>query len=116
MKYEGRIKKLAGTSRHHAHRHATLVLQGGAVIAAGINKGHIHSEVTALRRVLKASNSMRGRLSLINLRLTAAGNIGMSRPCEECWKFLAGVNVRKVTYSAESGWVTESVRRENSAI
>lgn len=80
-------------STHPIHRHATIVLKGGAVVATGFNHGGQHSEVVALRKLWP---SKRPGCTVINLRIKPSGTIGNSSPCAECRAFLARNGVKKI--------------------
>lgn len=88
-------------------RHASLLLRGGSVVGYGFNHGDRHSESVALGKVWP--NRRKG-LTLVNIRLTPAGELGMARPCAKCWALLLESGVKKVTYSADGGtFMTERI-------
>jgi deoxycytidylate deaminase len=87
------LKKIARRSPHHAQRHASVVVKGGAVLAVGYNHSGRHSEVVALSKLWP---SKRKGTTMINLRLKKSGVVGDSSPCEKCRAFLLKNGVVKV--------------------
>lgn len=87
------LKKIASRSPHHAQRHASVVVKGGAVLAVGYNHSGRHSEVVALSKLWP---SKRKGTTIINLRLKRSGLVGDSYPCTKCQAFLIKNGVIKV--------------------
>jgi deoxycytidylate deaminase len=100
------IAKVANRSDHPSHRHATIVMRGGAVLSVGYNHNGRHSEVRAL---LKLWPSKRRGASIINLMVRKDGSFGRAKPCAKCQKFLTDNGVTRVTYSDYPSWVTWKV-------
>lgn len=87
------LRRIASRSTHPMHKHATIVLKGGAVLATGYNHEGRHSEVVALSKLWP---SKRRGTTIINLRIKPSGEIGNSSPCPECLAFLRKNGVRKI--------------------
>lgn len=94
-------------SEHRNHRHATLVLRGGSLVAIGYNRSFQHSEVNALNHLWP---NKRAGTTLINLRITRGGLFGMARPCPECREYLKSNKVGKVIYFNGDEWIMERVK------
>lgn len=100
----GKLKRLAAMSPHPAHKHATLILRGGAVVSFGYNHDNLHSELVALSRLWP--NKRRGT-SIINIRITRGGAYGLSFPCPSCLAELKENGVIKVSFTNKDGrWST----------
>lgn len=85
-------------------RHATLIIRGGAILAAACNTAERHAEDRAIRQLWPTY--ARGS-TVINIRLTRRG-FACARPCIECMALLRKERVRKIIYTDESGsFVTE---------
>jgi deoxycytidylate deaminase len=96
-RYLSLLAKLAKTSTL-PQKHATIVLRGGAVISFGHNGNYKHSEVVALSRV-----KYKSCLTLLNIRVKRSGEIGLSRPCKSCMKYIKANGVVKVLYTDDTG-------------
>ena len=96
------LKKMIRVAKksNHQHRHCTLILKGGAPIAIGYNHDGVHSEINAIKKLWP--DKRRG-VTIINLRITGSGRIGISKPCEDCLKFLLSQYVSKIWYTDEHG-------------
>lgn len=93
MNLEKLARKIAARSPHPLHRHATIVIRGGAVISTGYNHDGIHAEIVALNKLWP---SKRRGVTIVNIRITRAGSIGNSAPCEACAERIKRDGVRKV--------------------
>lgn len=104
--YARKLSKLALRSDHRNHKHAAIIIRGGAIISSGYNHGLKHAEVHAVEKLWPGFAE---RAVLVTLRLTRSG-FGMSRPCPECYQYLRGKGIRKVIYTGRDGtWVTEKI-------
>lgn len=92
--------RTAAKSPHPHHRHASVVLKGGAVLATGYNHDERHSEVVALSKLWPSKR--RGTV-VLNLRLTNAGSVALARPCVECAEFLRRSGVQYVWWTTREG-------------
>jgi pyrimidine deaminase RibD-like protein len=95
-----RAVKLAGTARHRSHKHSALVFRGGALISQGVNHDTVHAEVQALKKLWP---SHRAGTTVLTIRMTKGGNLGMAKPCPICEAYMRGAGVKKVIYSDASG-------------
>lgn len=70
--------------------HFTFITTRHRVIVVGSNNDLVHAEVDALSRFreYRRHNPITGRLYLINMRISATGRFGMSRPCHHCACFI----------------------------
>lgn len=93
------LAKIAARSDYQ-NRHVSLVLRGGALLASAYNYGGTHSEVRALKKLWP---SKREGVTLINLRLTFSGQVGLSKPCLACLSEMKAAGVSKVYYTNNSG-------------
>lgn len=88
-------KRVARRSPHPAHKHATLVFRGGALLASGFNHNERCSEYVALSKLWP---SKRRGTTVLNIRLTRGGVMGLAKPCQDCWKYLAENGVQKAIW------------------
>jgi pyrimidine deaminase RibD-like protein len=95
--------KTARKSTHRAFHHGTIVLKGGAVLAAGYNHGETHSEISALKRIWP---NKRSGCIIINIRVTKRG-FSSSKPCDGCMAFIKANGISKVIYSDSNGQFKE---------
>lgn len=93
-------KKICGKSDHRQHHHSTLIVSGGGVIAVGYNKGEIHSEVTALKKLRPL---LRQGVTIYNFRFRKGGTFGISKPCPKCEQYLRDNGVKVVYYTDTDG-------------
>lgn len=96
------LNKLIRTARkstHSSFHHGTLILRGGAVVAAGYNHGEIHSEKMAISKLWP--NKRKG-CTVINVRITKTG-FGNSAPCPDCLNLLRSMGIKRVIYSERNG-------------
>jgi hypothetical protein len=96
--------------------HYTFVFTNNALVAYGINRpgprplcyaDHVlslHSEWVALWR---ARSVWKKKLTVINIRLSKNGSLRISRPCDDCQRFLSKFDC-SVFYSTDGGFVHES--------
>lgn len=102
------LRKIASRSPHPSHKHATLVMKGGALLAWGFNHDDLHSERVALSKLWP---NKRAGTAVINIRVTRSGSIGISWPCGSCLQFLVGNGVQKVTFVNRKGeWETRRIK------
>lgn len=97
-----RMDKLADYSTHKRYCHSALIFSGSRLLSVGYNKANCHAEVMAIRRlfrITRAGNRIPKNLHLISfMRKRASGNIGNSCPCENCYKEIKRIGIRKVTF------------------
>lgn len=93
-------RRVAERSTHPHHRHASIVLRGGAVVATGYNHDDRHAEIVALSKLWP---SKRKGTTVMNLRLTNAGTVGLAKPCGECLAFLLESGVESVKWTTRTG-------------
>jgi len=108
-----RIERIAELAEPYAHKAghclyhlAAVVLKGGKPIGYGWNTRTRHAEVNA---ILNATRSVRG-CDMLVLRSTPTG-YAMSKPCEDCQRFIKQAGIRKVYYSTRDGFGTWKVKR-----
>lgn len=87
------LRRIASRSPHPLHKHATIVMKGGAILAIGYNHDGRHSEIVALSKLWP---SKRIGCTIINIRIRRSGNIGISTPCESCSKYLKINKIKRV--------------------
>lgn len=94
------LLRLALRSNHYHHRHATIIYNGGAFLSTGYNSDGKHSEMMAISRV-KDKKKLKGA-TVINIRLTKGGRIGLSKPCPSCEVELRKYGISKVVYTIDT--------------
>jgi deoxycytidylate deaminase len=94
------ILKLTKKSRHRHHHHSAQVRRGGAVVSVGYNHETRHAEVDALSKLWP---SERVGTTVVSVRVTKGGTVGMAKPCENCLKYMMDNGVKKVVYTGRDG-------------
>lgn len=90
-------------------RHGAVVVNSGNIVAlaTNVNKNvprnvksnfSVHAEVAALRS-LGSPGIKTPKLVLYVARVGKCGEPRLSRPCNDCWKFMAFYNVKEVVYT-----------------
>jgi tRNA(Arg) A34 adenosine deaminase TadA len=99
------LSKLLKTARQSPHKfkHASIIVRGGALVSAAYNTVNHHAETRAIGK----AGSTEGA-TLINVRVTKGGNLGMSLPCRECWEAIREAGIEKVIYTDSSGQFREA--------
>lgn len=99
------MMRLARTkSGHKAHKHAAIVVRGGAIVAVGVNHDLIHAEVNALAKLWP---SEREGTKVFSIRLRRSGTLGMAKPCPECEAYMREAGVKAVVFTNSNGeWET----------
>lgn len=92
--------KLAERARHHSHKHAALVYKSGALISQGVNHDEVHAEVQALKKLWP---NEREDTTVVTIRMTKGGRLGLAKPCPECEAYMKLAGVKKVIYSDADG-------------
>lgn len=92
--------KLVHKARHQAHRHAAVVYRGGCVVSTGVNHDTIHAEVQALKKLWP--DHRRGT-TVVSIRMTRGGKLGLAKPCAECEAYMREAGVKTVLYSNAQG-------------
>lgn len=92
--------RLSEKARHKCHRHAALVYRGGNLVAQGVNHDEVHAEVQALKKLWP--DHRRGT-TVLSVRMTRGGKLGMAKPCPECEEYMREAGVKKVVYSDDNG-------------
>ena len=97
------LRKTAVRSKRE-QRHASIVFRNGCPISVGINDEGMHSEESATR--IRIPDLYKG-CTMVNIRLTRAGRVALSRPCPACMELLRAKRFRKVIYSTNEGTFKE---------
>lgn len=95
-----KMQKLFDRSAHPCHRHAAMVFRGGNIVATGSNHETIHAEVQALKKLWP---DHRVGTTVMSIRMTRGGVLGMAKPCPACEDFMRKAGVKKVIYSNNHG-------------
>jgi hypothetical protein len=98
---EKQIRKIAKKSDHKWAHHVAVITGAGITLAVGFNKGEMHAEEMALRK-LGLSGEKRAK-TLYSLRVRRDGKMGASKPCEECEKLLRKSGIKYVFYNDYDG-------------
>ncbi len=96
-------------------KHFTFILDKNKVVAVGwnaLNKTHpqahkygyrhacIHSELAA---VIKLGAAECRGMTLVNIRITASGQLTISKPCDICSGWLGALKFKRIYYSNRVG-------------
>lgn len=88
-------------------RHASIVFKSGTPVGFGYNNGNFHAEERAITQASLMTGTTGKGATMLNIRLTHAGKIALSRPCPSCYELLKAKKFRKVIYSNNEGGFTE---------
>ena len=112
--YHVRQAVIAARKSDHKQRVGAVFAVGSRIISAGSNsyKTHprsnspyktIHAEFSAF---LRARTELSGA-TLYVVRLLATGDLGMAKPCPDCQRFIAKMNLKKIIYSTDHGFAEQ---------
>ena len=105
------LLKTAEKSRHKLFFHAALVVSGGRILSSGYNRGTLHAEVMALR---KLSHKQRCHTTIWSIRVTNGGKLANAKPCPDCLETLRKSRVKTVIYSTAEGTIETLRIRSNT--
>lgn len=94
-----------------------MVVRANEIIGVGFNKkkthplsqtrfNNIHAELSA---VINAAREDLSDCSIYVYRETKNGKMAMARPCVHCMELLRRMNLGRIFYSTESGFVEERI-------
>lgn len=95
------VRRLARKSDHKWAHHVAVITGAGITLAVGFNKGEMHAEEMAVKKI-QMTGEKRGRI-LYSLRVRRDGKMGASKPCEKCEKLIREAGIRYVFYSDYDG-------------
>ena len=99
------------------NRHFSFILMKNNILSMGHNTGYkthplakryghrfnaIHSELAAVKN-FPYPPSLLGKCKIVNIRIMANGNLGMSKPCKHCSKLLQDFDLTNVWYTNKQG-------------
>lgn len=117
-------------SNHPQYKLGCVVVQGHRIISSGCNsvtkcspiqraidikrfggehKGVVHAETCALLPLIKQGVDLRGAEVYVSRR-HKNGVLAMARPCAGCMSLLTASGVKRVLYTAESGYASEKIK------
>jgi tRNA(Arg) A34 adenosine deaminase TadA len=105
-----RALSLAGLSTMR-NKHGAVIVAGGRVLSVGVNRRRndpkfhattplelsVHAERAAIKSLGATFNT--AGLTMYIARLSGTGQPLLSRPCSECWNYLAHRNFKEVIYT-----------------
>lgn len=94
------VAKVARRSDHRWAHHVAILVGGGTTLAVGFNKGTMHAEEMAIRK-LKMVGGHASRL--YSVRVRRDGRAGASKPCPNCERLLREAGIRYVFYNDYDG-------------
>lgn len=100
---ENLLRRIASKSDHRTQKHAAIILKGSRLISAGYNHGEMHAEISAISKI-RHKIPLDG-CTIISFRVTKSGEIGLSRPCIDCFFKLKVFGFRNVIYSDGKKWM-----------
>lgn len=95
-----RVRALAKKSDHKWAHHVAVITSGRTIVAVGYNKGEIHAEQMAVRKMRFLG--LEGT-RLYSLRIRRDGRMGASRPCTDCEKIIRESGIKVIFYSGYDG-------------
>jgi deoxycytidylate deaminase len=99
------------------NKHFSFIIRRNKILSFGYNDGwktspqsqkngyrfnSIHSELASLIKYRSDYSQLR-KCKLINLRINRFGEIGMSRPCANCMKFITSLGINRIYYTNREG-------------
>lgn len=91
----------AKKSNHPKHKHATIIIHNGDIVAIANNSHHEHAEVRAIN-VAKILGYKTKELTLISIAITKSGKLKMAMPCPTCTTYIEKNNIKNIFYSTVS--------------
>jgi len=107
-------------SDHRQHLIGAVILIKNKPVGVGFNqmKTHpkagikrIHAELAAIISI-RNKNLLRGS-SILIVRKSRSGKIGLARPCANCQKILAQYGIKRYVYSTSDGYRVENAATYN---
>lgn len=98
---EAAIRKIAKRSDHRWAHHVAILVGGGETLAVGYNRGSLHAEEMAIRKLEMSGSPKASRL--YSIRIRRDGKFGASRPCPSCEALIRSVGIRYVFYNNYDG-------------
>ena len=98
-------------------KHFSFILIRNKILSSGFNLGFktnplskkygyrfnsIHSELKAIKN-FPYPPSFLSKCKIVNVRIMANGELGMSKPCKKCQKLLSDFDISDVWYSNRNG-------------
>jgi len=104
----------AAEKSNHKQRVGAAIATGGRVLSVGSNSYKTHPRSTSPYKTIHAEFSafLRARTELSGatlyvVRLLATGDLGMAKPCPDCQRFIAKMNLKKIIYSTDHGFAEQ---------
>ncbi len=91
------------------HRHSSIIYLHGNPVGFGHNTEDYHAEEEAINDAGGFNVYERdfSKHTIVNIRITPGGRIGIAKPCLSCMELLRQKNFRKVIYSTNKGTFEE---------
>jgi deoxycytidylate deaminase len=97
---ENEVRKIAKKSTHRWAHHVAFLAQHNRIVAVGYNRGSLHAEEMALRKMRMAG----GRADrLYSYRIRRDGRLGASKPCSNCLLSIQRAGIRHIYYNDYDG-------------
>ena len=108
----------ARKSKHSQHKLGAVIVKGHRILATGFNSmrssavtktSTLHAEAAAILRLLKEHRleDLAGAEMYVT-RFTKGGNVGCSKPCDNCMDLIRSVGIRVVHFN--NNVTTESLK------
>lgn len=94
------VRRIAKRSDHKWAHHVAFIVRSGVTVAVGFNKGELHAEEMAVRKLLMSEEE---GSHLYSVRVRRDGRIGASKPCPRCEKVIRDAGIRAVYYHDYDG-------------
>lgn len=112
-----KLKRMAIKVKNRKQRHAVLILDHGRIVSQATNKkGHAErvalgfdiANIDKVTKTVTLATSRRFKgCTLISFRAKPCGEIGNSKPCEDCDRAINEAGIRKVVYHDGERWIEE---------
>ena len=102
-------------------RHGAVIVHNNEVIGVGFNKYDfyskkrrcsIHAEEDAINHVLPKNAGKLPYSRIIVVRVNAAGEMKLSKPCDKCYRCIVATGIKRVYYSFSDEMIVEMKIRQ----
>ena len=105
MRINKNLLKKTAMKSNRMQKHSSFIFKNGNLVSIGYNNEFSHAEEKAINSYY--SDVIMKGYTMVNLRLTRSGRIGMAKPCPACFALLKEKKFRKIIYSTNEGTFQE---------
>ena len=113
MKFFEAAKRMAKFSTHPDHQMGACIAYKSRPLGFGFNSTKTHSKSNTKYRTIHAELSailsctgqdLEGS-DIYIYRETKVGNLGLSKPCKDCYKLIKSLGIKNIFYTSENGYI-----------